>query len=174
MRDERGKCKRRQGDARPSEEAVGAKRAAAKTQGERILRRREKRQYKERRDGLGDSEHRGLKVTSRAQRPGCLDEEVKRDEKKRRSCDPQRKPLGALRAVGVSSFLGAEPHTSTADAEESTTALIPNPIKDRLPVETAVATAVPPTIVFHPTVRAQRRAARRRSVVGRKGEATSL
>jgi divalent metal cation (Fe/Co/Zn/Cd) transporter len=32
--------------------------------------------------------------------------------------------------------------------------LIPNPIKDRLPVATAVATALPPTIMFHPTVRA--------------------
>ena len=42
------------------------------------------------------------------------------------------------------------------DTDESTTALIPNPISARLPLETAVATAAPPTTVFQATVSALR------------------
>jgi len=44
--------------------------------------------------------------------------------------------------------------TSRTETDESTTALMPKPISARLPVEIAVATAAPPTIVFQTTVNA--------------------
>ena len=53
--------------------------------------------------------------------------------------------------------------TRSTETDESTTALIPKPMSDRLPVEIAVATAAPPTIVFQTTVNALRRMARRAS-----------
>ena len=52
-------------------------------------------------------------------------------------------------------------HTSRDETEESTTALTPKPMRARLPVIAAVATAALPTTRFQMTVAPQRRAARR-------------
>ena len=50
-------------------------------------------------------------MPSRDQRPCCLDQQVKRNQQKCGSCELQRKPLGALRALCVPSLLSQEsPH----------------------------------------------------------------
>jgi hypothetical protein len=66
--------------------------------------------------------------------------------------------FGASRTLGVPDFLSAEPPDKDSGGGGVDNRI--QPIKARLPVARAVATAAPPTIMFHATVRAQKSIAR--------------
>jgi hypothetical protein len=90
-----------------------------------------------------------------------LNGEIERDHDERDPSDAQREMFSALGSFEWPDRSARKRQMRIAEAEESTIAFNPNPIRARLPVATAVATAALPTIVFHATVSAQRRIARR-------------